>query len=339
MIIDCHGHYTTAPAAHTAWREAQVAAYKAGTGAPPYPEISDDEIRATLEENQLRLLRERGADMTIFSPRASAMAPHVGDEAVATAWARANNDLIARCVGLYPDTFAGVCMLPQSPKADLAGSIAELRRCVEELGFIGCNLNPDPAGGHFTLPPLTDRYWYPFYEAMVALDVPAMIHVSGSCNPALHATGAYYIAADTIAFMQLIEGDLFADFPTLRFIIPHGGGAVPYHWGRYRGLADMLKKPALDGHVMNNVYFDTCVYHQPGVNLLAEVIETKNILFGSEMVGAVRGIDPTTGNYFDDTKRYVDALPVSDEARHAIFEGNARRVFPRLDAQLRARRL
>jgi hypothetical protein len=37
-----------------------------------------------------------------------------------------------------------------------------------------------------------------------------MIHVSGSCNPAMHATGAYYIAADTIAFMQLLEGDLFS---------------------------------------------------------------------------------------------------------------------------------
>ena len=337
MIIDCHGHYTTAPATHTAWREAQVAAFDAGEPAPPYPAISDEEIRATLENNQLRLLRERGADMTIFSPRASAMAPHIGDEAVAIAWARANNDLIARCVALYPDVFAGVCMLPQSPGADLGGSIAELRRCVEELGFVGCNLNPDPGGGHFAHPPLTDRIWYPLYEAMVALDVPAMIHVSGSCNPALHATGAYYIAADTIAFMQLLEGNLFADFPTLKFIIPHGGGAVPYHWGRYRGLADMLGKPPLDGHLMNNVFFDTCVYHQPGVNLLAEVIETRNILFGSEMVGAVRGIDPTTGHYFDDTKRYVDALPISEEARHAIFEGNARRTFPRLDAQLTAR--
>jgi 4-oxalmesaconate hydratase len=128
---------------------------------------------------------------------------------------------------------------------------------------------------------------------MCELDVPAMIHVSGSCNPAMHATGAYYIAADTIAFMQLLEGDLFARFPNLRFIIPHGGGAVPYHWGRYRGLADMLKKPDLSGHLMNNVFFDTCVYHQPGINLLADVIENKNILFGSEMVGAVRGIDPT----------------------------------------------
>ncbi len=339
MIIDCHGHYTTAPAAHVDWREAQKAAFKAGTSAPPYPAISDDAIRESLEHNQLRLLRERGADMTLFSPRASTMAPHVGDPAMAEAWARANNDLIARCVDLYPHIFAGVCMLPQNPKADLTTSIEELRRCVEELGFVGCNLNPDPGGGHFAFPPLTDRFWYPLYELMVELDVPAMIHVSGSCNPAMHATGAYYIAADTIAFMQLIEGNLFADFPTLRFIIPHGGGAAPYHWGRYRGLADMLKQPSLDRHVMNNVYFDTCVYHQPGIDLLAEVIETKNILFGSEMIGAVRGIDPQTGQYFDDTKRYIDALDITPEQRHAIFEGNARRVFPRLDKILKGKGL
>jgi len=335
LIIDCHGHYTTAPEPHDAWRAAQQAAHLAGTAAPPYPAISDDAIRATIEANQLRLIRARGADHTLFSPRASTMAHHVGDQAVSEAWSIACNNLIARVCGLYSETFTGVCMLPQSPGADLAASIRELRRCVEELGFVGCNLNPDPGGGHFSHPPLTDAYWFPIYEALCELDVPAMIHVSGSCNPALHATGAYYIAADTIAFMQLLEGDLFARFPTLRFIIPHGGGAVPYHWGRYRGLADMLKKPDLAGHLMENVFFDTCVYHQPGINLLAEVIDAKNILFGSEMVGAVRGIDPTTGHYFDDTRRYVDALPVSAEQKHAIFEGNARRVFPRLDAKLK----
>ncbi len=339
LIIDCHGHFTVLPKAHDAWREEQKAAFKAGTPCPPYPDISDDEIRETIEANQLRLIKERGADLTIFSPRASAMAPHVGDETMAREWARRCNDLIARVVELFPETFVGVCMLPQSPKADMAGSIEELERCVTELGFIGCNLNPDPGGGHFQHPPLTDHFWYPFYEKMVELDVPAMIHVSGSCNPAMHATGGYYIAADTIAFMQLLEGDLFADFPTLRFIIPHGGGAVPYHWGRYRGLADMLKKPALDTHLMNNIFFDTCVYHQPGIDLLADVIDNKNILFGSEMVGAVRGIDPTTGHYFDDTKRYVDALEISDAERHMIFEGNARRVFPRLDALLKERGL
>jgi 4-oxalmesaconate hydratase len=339
LIIDCHGHYTTAPEPHNQWREAQVAAFKAGTPAPAYPAISDDLIRETIEDNQLRLLKERGADMTIFSPRASAMAHHVGDEAVSAAWTRACNDLIARVVRLYPETFIGVCQLPQSPGASIEGSIAELERCVNEFGFVGCNLNPDPGGGHFASPPLTDKSWYPFYEKMVELDVPAMVHVSGSCNPGLHATGAFYIAADTIAFMQFLEGDLFKDFPTLRFIIPHGGGAVPYHWGRYRGLADMLKKPHLNEHVMKNVFFDTCVYHQPGIDLLLDVIDTDNILFGSEMVGAVRGIDPQTGFYFDDTKRYIEAAKLSPQQRHQIYEGNARRVFPRLDAQLKARGL
>jgi 4-oxalmesaconate hydratase len=225
--------------------------------------------------------------------------------------------------------------LPQAPGASPAGSVAELRRCVQELGFIGCNLNPDPSGGHWSGPPLTDRSWYPLYEAMVELDVPAMIHVSSSCNPNFHATGAHYINGDTSAFMQLLTGDLFADFPTLRFIIPHGGGAVPYHWGRYRGLAQDMKRPLLRDHLLKNVFFDTCVYHQPGTELLAKVIPVENILFASETIGAVQGIDPETGHYYDDTRRYIDAIEwLSAADRQRIYEGNARAVYARLSAQL-----
>jgi 4-oxalmesaconate hydratase len=337
MIIDCHGHYTTAPGAHNTWRKDQVAAFERGMNAPAYPDISDGELVESIQLNQLRLLRERGVDMTIFSPRASAMEHHVGDEQVSAAWTRACNDLIARVVGLFPDTFIGVCQLPQSPGVGIKGSLEELERCVNELGFVGLNLNPDPTGGMWTGPPLTDQYWYPMYEKMVELDVPAMIHVSGSCNVNFHATGAYYINADTTAFMQLIQGDLFSDFPELRLIIPHGGGAVPYHWGRYRGLADMLEKPPLSQHVMQNVFFDTCVYHQPGIDLLFDVIELDNILFGSEMIGAVRGIDNETGNYFDDTRRYVDAAALTPTDREQVYSGNARRVYPRLDAALTAK--
>ena len=334
MIIDCHGHYTTAPAAHTDWRAAQQAAFEAGGPPPPYPAISDDEIRESIEDGQLRLMRERGVDVTIFSPRASAMGHHVGDEAVSAAWSQACNDLIARVVSLFPQHFVGVCQLPQSPGVPVKGAVGELRRCVEELGFVGCNLNPDPSGGHWTSPPLTDRHWYPVYEAMVELDVPAMVHVSAVTNPNFHATGSHYLNADTTAFMQLLQADLFADFPGLRLVIPHGGGAVPYHWGRFRGLTDMLDRPPLAESVMRNVFFDTCVYHQPGVNLLFDVIDVDNILFGSEMIGAVRGIDPRTGHYFDDTRRYVDALPLSAADRQKVYEDNARRVYPRLNAAL-----
>jgi len=336
MIIDCHGHYTTAPAELEAWRKLQIAALDdpAKTPARSALKITDDQIRASLEGAQLKMQRERGTDLTIFSPRASFMAHHIGNEATSRAWSEICNDLVARVCGLYPDNFVGVCQLPQSPGVAPKRCIPELERCVNELGFIGCNLNPDPSGGYWKEPPLTDRWWYPLYEKMVELDVPAMVHVSTSCNPCFHATGAHYINADTTAFMQFLTSDLFKDFPALKFIIPHGGGAVPYHWGRYRGLAQDMKRPPLKEHLLGNVFFDTCVYHRPGIELLTKVIPVDNILFASEMVGAVRGIDPETGHHYDDTRRYVDQMDaLSAEDRHKIFEGNARRVFSRLGSR------
>jgi 4-oxalmesaconate hydratase len=336
MIIDCHGHYTTEPKPLQAFRQQQIAAAQ-GAAQPPSGDalaITDDDIRASIEGAQLRLQRERGIDLTLFSPRASGMGHHIGDAAISLAWSRVCNDLIHRVCTLFPRNFVGVCQLPQSPGADPAGSVGELTRCVQELGFVGCNLNPDPSGGHWNAPPLTDRAWYPLYEKLVELDVPAMVHVSASCNPNFHTTGAHYINADTTAFMQLLASDLFQDFPTLRLIIPHGGGAVPYHWGRYRGLAMALKRPPLTELIANNVFFDTCVYHQPGIDLLARVIPVDNILFASEMLGAVPGIDPETGHPFDDTRRYVESLPLSDTDKRKIFELNARKVYPRLNAIL-----
>src|SRR5690348_2598096 len=338
MIIDCHGHYTTAPKALESFREQQLAAAK-NQSPLPAPEtlvISDDAVRAGIEQAQLKLQRERGTDVTIFSPRASAMAHHLGSEATSRDWARVCNDMIHRVCRLYPENFVGVCMLPQFPGVPPKNSIAELERCVTTLGFVGCNLNPDPSGGRWIDPPLTDKWWYPLYEKLVELDVPAMVHVSSSCNPNFHATGAHYINADTTAFMQFLTSDLFKDFPTLRFIIPHGGGAVPYHWGRYRGLAQDMKRPPLTELLLNNVYFDTCVYHQPGIDLLLKVVPADNILFASEMVGAVRGIDPETGHYYDDTKRYIDAANLSAADKTKIYSGNARKVFPRLKLPVRA---
>jgi 4-oxalmesaconate hydratase len=336
VIIDCHGHFTTVPAGHQEFRKAQLAALEDPTlPAPSRPSISDDAIRESIEGNQLKLLRERGGDLMIFSPRASSMEHHVPDVPTAQAWAEQCNDLIARVVGLFPENFVGVAQLPQTPGGSLDGVVAELRRTVETMGFVGCNVSPDPSGGFWNSKPLTDEYWFPLYEAMVELDVPGMIHVSSSCNPNFHALGAHYLNADITAFMQLLEVDLFDRFPTLRFVIPHGGGAVPYHWGRYRGLAVRMGRPD-PAELLRNVYFDTCVYHQPGIDLLTRVIPTENILFASEMIGAVRGADPATGVAWDDTKHYIDRAGLTDDQLHQVYEANARRVYPRLDKQLTA---
>jgi 4-oxalmesaconate hydratase len=336
MIIDIHGHYTTYPPGVEAYRGAQIA--QMGAPSKGKMNVTDDEIRHSIETGQLKLQRERGTDLTLFSPRASWMGHHFGNELISRYWTEHCNDLIYRVSQQFPDNFVGVCMLPQSPGVPPSNCIAELERCITELGFVGCNLNPDPSGGYWQEPPLTDRYWYPLYERMVELGVPAMVHVSATQNPAFHQTGSHYINADTTAFMQFVqEPQLFRDFPTLRFIIPHGGGAVPYHWGRYRGINLNMGRPELDELVLNNVWFDTCVYHQPGINLLFEVIPHANLLFASEMIGAVRGKDPRSGFDFDDTKRYIDALGLVESERHKVFEANARRVFPRLDQLLKRR--
>ena len=340
MIIDVHGHYTTAPKALDDWRDRQIAAVKDPSLMPKAAElkISDDELRESIVNNQLKTMKERGSDLTIFSPRASFMAHHIGDFQVSSTWAAICNELCARVAKLFPDNFIGAAMLPQSPGVETKTCLAEMEKCVKEYGFVGINLNPDPSGGHWTSPPLTDRYWYPIYEKMVELNIPAMIHVSTSCNACFHTTGAHYLNADTTAFMQCLTADLFKDFPTLKFLIPHGGGAVPYHWGRFRGLAQEMKKPLLKDHLLKNIFFDTCVYHQPGIDLLTKVIPVDNVLFASEMIGAVRGIDPETGFHYDDTKRYIEAAKtLSSDDRRKIYEGNARRVFPRLDAALKAK--
>ncbi len=333
MIIDCHGHYTTSPKELQDYRDSQIAGLETHDHSPVLADInvSDDQIRETVEGAQLKLQSERGTDLTVFSPRASGMGHHIGDATISEYWSIACNDMIKRVVDLYPNNFIGVCQLPQSPGVPPDNCIPELERCINELGFIGCNVNPDPTGGYWSDPPLFDEWWYPLWEKMEELNVPGMIHVSASCNPNFHFTGAHYMNADTSAFMQFITSDLFKDFPKLKFIIPHGGGAVPYHWGRYRGLAQDMGRPPLDELLLDNVFFDTCVYHQAGIDLLTKVIPTKNILFASEMVGAVRGIDPETGFNYDDTKRYVDAIDWLDAGeKKQIFENNVRSVFPRL---------
>jgi 4-oxalmesaconate hydratase len=331
MIIDCHGHYTTTPPGVAVWREAQTAAVAADStfvGEKGTMTVSDDEIRESLEAHQLRLQRERGTDLTIFSPRASWMEHHVGNEHTSKFWSQHQNELIRRVCDLYPANFAPVAQLPQSPGVPITSSVHELERCVNEMGFIGCNVNPDPTGGFWTGPPLWDHYWWPLWERLCELDVPAMIHVSAACNDNFHSTGSHYLGADTTAFMQALTSGFMKDFPNLRWIIPHGGGAVPYHWGRFVGMAADSEWDFR--HLLDHIWFDTCVYHQPGIDLLLKVVPTDNILFASEMVGAVRGVDPETGFNYDDTKRYLMEAHMDEGARRKIFEHNIRRVFPRL---------
>ena len=160
MIIDCHGHYTTTPPGVGAYREAQK---EAVTNDPLFKgekgsiDVTDGEIRESIEKNQLKLQQERGTDLTIFSPRASWMGHHVGNEWTSLYWTQHQNDIIKRVCDLFPQNFAPVAQLPQSPGVAPGKSVPEIRRTVEELGFLGINLNTDPSGGYWQDQSLADR--------------------------------------------------------------------------------------------------------------------------------------------------------------------------------------
>ena len=115
MIIDVHGHYTTAPKALEAWRNRQIAGITDPAARPKVSElvISDDELRETIQANQLKQMKTRGSDLTIFSPRASFMAHHIGDFDVSSTWAAICNELCYRVSRLFPDHFIPAAMLPQ----------------------------------------------------------------------------------------------------------------------------------------------------------------------------------------------------------------------------------
>lgn len=331
MIIDAHGHYTTAPTELRAYRALQISTL--GRPARANVRITDEQIRDTLEAEQLSKQRARGTDVSLFSPQASWMGHHFGNELVSRYWTEACNDLIHRACQLYPGQFIGVCQLPQSPGVNPRNCIEELQRCVN-LGFVGCNLNPDPSGGTAMTPSLGDEWWYPLYEKLVELDVPAMIHVSASANPALHTTAAYYINSDTAAVVQLLESRVFDDFPMLKIVIPHGGGAVPYQLARYRAISVGARREPFE-EAIKKLYFDTAIYSQEAVETLIKAVGVDNVLFASEMVGAANAIDPKTGEWFDDTKRYLDGITwLTDEDRYKLFEGNVRTLYSRVNKLL-----
>jgi 4-oxalmesaconate hydratase len=163
------------------------------------------------------------------------------------------------------------------------------------------------------------------------------VHASATCNPAFHTTGSHYLNVDSTAFMQLLESRVFKDFPTLRLVISHGGGNVPYQAARYRALCLMNKWEPFEEFI-TRLYFDTTVYNQEAMELLLKVVGVDNVMFASEMLGGVTTVDPKTGRWFDDNKPCLDAISwLTEEDRKKIFEENVARAYPRLGPILERR--
>jgi 4-oxalmesaconate hydratase len=258
------------------------------------------------------------------------MGHEFGPEIISRYWTETNNDLIGRACKMFPDKFLPCCQLPQSPGVSPKNCIPELERCVLELGFVACNINPDVSGGVAPLTPsIGDEWWYPLWEKMVELDVPGMLHAAATLNPALHINGSHYTNTHNAVVVELCNSRVFQDFPKLKLIVPHGGGAVPYQYNRHRALHMFENRPPFEEQV-KHLYFDMAVYDKDSMEMLIKKMGADKVLFATEMLGTAQAVDPKTGKTFDDTVGMVESIEwLTAEQKKLIFEDNAKKLYSR----------
>ena len=327
MVIDVHDHFTTSPAPLRQYREAMLK--------EDHPQpfdtsvITDDDIRNALLPRQIQHMTDKGIDRLIFTPTAGAMGHPDGTATHSLYWSRACNDMINRVGNLYPEKFSKSCQLPQSPGNNPKEWLEELEFRVKEQGFVACNVNPDIAGGSQFTPSVGDEWWYPLYEKLQELDVPGHFHVSNTHNPAFHSNGTHYVAWHHAAAFELMwhAERIWRDFPRLKLVVSHGGGAVALQYNRTRSIADGQK---IDFEAnIRKFYWDLAVYDKESIQTLIKVVGPDNCMFATEMFGTANRIDPRTGLYYDDTLHFYDEIGLSAEDKHKVLEGNARKVYTR----------
>jgi 4-oxalmesaconate hydratase len=334
MIIDVHGH-VNAPDSLYSYKTRLQASNGLHKRRPGQTIVKDDDLRRSTEEH-LALLDGVGTDVQFISPRPYQLMHSESPFAVVADWIGLNNDVIAAACRQAPDRLRGVAGLPQSSSAGLEAAAAELERCVLEYGFVGCLLNPDPDEGRGMPPTLGERYWYPLYEKMCELDVPALIH-SASCRNPRETYSAHFITEESIAILSLLRSPVFTDFPDLKIVVAHGGGSVPYQIGRWRALRVRQGGRVTDfDEQLRRMWFDSVLYNTESIEFLIRMVGADRVLFGTELPGSGTATDPETGRSMDDLKPLIDAFDwLNDEDRHAVFEGNARRCYTRLDGKPR----
>ena len=326
MIIDSHAHVVMPPESFR-----YMAELIGGRANPSTtPKISDESVRKVAEE-LVRSMDSVGTDVQFISPRPYLQMHSVKPARVTELWSQHCNNVIARYVALFPDRFRGVAGLPQfmneSPEIRV---VAELNRCVSELGFIGCLINPDPTESEGPTPAgLGDPFWYPLYEAMTALDVPGLIHSAGSCS-ARESYTLKFINEESISVISLLDSKVFEAFPTLKIIVAHGGGAIPYQMGRFRSWSVRKGEKVTFDEKLKKLHFDTCNYSKEAIDLLLRVAGTDNVMFGTEKPGTGSARDPISGRDYDDMKPVIESIDwLTEEQKKNIFECNCKRVYTR----------
>lgn len=324
MIIDSHAHVVIPPESSRYMAEL-VASRANPTDAM---KLSDEAVR-TAGQTIINIMDKVGTDIQFLSPRPYMQMHSVKPAKVTALWTKHMNDLVHRTTEMFPTRFRSVAGLPQYRDESPTNCFEELEFRVKEQGFIGCLLNPDPTEGDGAPPPgLGEEFWYPLYEKLCELDIPALIHSAGSCSPRESYT-LKFINEESIGIISLMNSKVFEKFPNLKLIFPHGGGAIPYHMGRFRSWSIKNGGEFFD-RKLNRLWFDTTTYDKNALELLFKTVDMDRILFATENPGTGSSIDPETGRGYDDLKPIIENISfLSAEDKKNIFECNCTKLYSR----------
>ncbi len=323
MIIDSHSHLVAPPVFNATWTTMEAA----GTyGGRQRNLVTEEELIAGADR-QIALMDAVGTDLQLTSPRPYTLKHSRTPVEAVHWWIQNNNDAVSVQVKARPERIQGIGALPQIAREPVSVAFDELERCIHELGFVGVLVNPDPGEGDGTTPVMGDPYWYPLYEKLVDLDVPALLHCAACYGRENYSE--HFISEESLAIGSIIRSDVFERFPALKLVVPHGGGSVPYqigrwiaHEGKFTSRTPAQAKEVFTGR-LRKFWFDTCLYTTEALGLLCQVVGADRVLFGTERPGSGYGLE--------DVKPLIDALPgLTDSDRAAIFEQNARTVYSRL---------
>jgi predicted TIM-barrel fold metal-dependent hydrolase len=333
-IIDCHAHVS--PPTELWAYKASILSHLGAHGRGKVT-VSDDEIRRGVEikhfeggdKSHMDFLKEVGTDMQCISPRPFQMMHSAKPSRVVQWFTEETNNIIYRQTQLYPNVFVGIAGLPQASGEPLTMAIAELERCVKQMGFKGCILNPDPyENSGQKAPPMGDHYWYPLYEKLCELDVPAHIHATGSKNPDREPYTLHFINEETTAVYGFVNSDVFKDFPNLKIIMSHGGGAAPFQLGRFEAASARKPGGELFSQAMRKLYYDTVLYSPEALELLIKTVGVDRCVFGAECPGVGAARNKATGKTYDDIKPHIEGFSfLSAAEKKTILEDNARKLF------------
>jgi 4-oxalmesaconate hydratase len=324
MIIDSHAHVVVPDESYKFMAEL-VASRANPVG---MPKLTDEAVRKA-GQTILDIMDRVGTDIQFLSPRPYMQMHSIKPAKVTAMWTQHMNDLIHRTVQMFPTRFRAVAGLPQYRDTSPVNCFPELEFRVKEQGFIGCLLNPDPTEGDGEPPPgLGEEFWYPLYEKLCELDIPALIHSAGSCRPRETYT-LKFMNEESNGIISLMESKVFDEFPKLKLIFPHGGGSIPYQMGRFRAWS--LRRGGMSFEdKLRRVHFDTTIYDQDALELLFKKVGADRVLFATEKPGTGSARDPNTGRDLDDLKPVIENIAfLSEEDRRNVFECNCTRLYSR----------